>query len=105
MPKPRITESELAALLEREWADVVEDAQPPAHWKSILQLSEAWNTTHSVTYKRVRKQLEAGAVAMREFRIVRNGKRLPVPHYCPTTTLARLEPNHVRPQAQGPHSD
>lgn len=105
MPKPRITESQLAALLEREWEEVIADAPPPAHWKSIQQLSACWNTTHSVTYKRVRKQLEAGAVAMREFRIMRNGKRLTVPHYCPVSTLTRLEPDHVRPQAQGTHSD
>lgn len=104
-PSPRITESQLQALLDKEWGimAMAKVTPPPEHWQSLAQIAAKWGVTESIASKRLRTYRDDGTVSTRRFRINSRWST----HFCPTAVLRKLEPTHVSPKAQGrgTHSD
>jgi hypothetical protein len=105
----RITESQLRALLDREWRECLLSArhkadEVPPHWETTDQVAARLRIAVSSAQRALLSGVRAGKIVRRKFRTVLAGGRLRrVPHYCPKA-LAEKE-LHVAQESSFPRSD
>ena len=111
MRKPaRITESQLRALLDREWRECLLSArhkadEVPPHWETTDQVAARLRIAVSSAQRALLSGVRAGKIVRRKFRVAlaRTGRLRRVPHYCPKA-LAEKE-SHAAQEGAFPRSD